>query len=220
MIARSAVDLLQLSHSARVATTCFNAGVTRAWMWVVLAISSISCYEKRPVKVLLLRTLIGLCLNRRGVVARPRNDGLSKVIEDNCNTTRLKSQIVFYDERCKNYCSPSSRRNKRIWDAWLACYTLEEIEQSLGLGDGTLKGTKWCDLDTWQKNTIFSQYQDPKWKLPLYDVWKTGAGEQTQNRPRLSLRAVVARLPLAPTCATIGHSVASSFRNVNRERIP
>ena len=26
--------------------------------------------------------------------------------------------------------------------------------------------------DVWQKSYILSEYQDPKWKPPLYNVWK------------------------------------------------
>jgi len=63
-------------------------------------------------------------------------------------------------------------RDKQIADLWLACYTEEEIAEAVGIPVGTLKGTEWFKMDTWQKSTIFSAYQEPDWTPPIYNVWK------------------------------------------------
>ena len=55
---------------------------------------------------------------------------------------------------------------------WLACHTEDEIAEAVGIPEGTVKGTKWLELDIWQKSTILSQYQEPDWTPPLYNVWK------------------------------------------------
>ena len=66
------------------------------------------------------------------------------------------------------------RRNKRIWDAWLACDTEEAIAEREGLTQQAvglvLENHK--KLDAIRKLVIFSTYADPDWKPPLYDVWK------------------------------------------------
>jgi transcriptional regulator with XRE-family HTH domain len=56
---------------------------------------------------------------------------------------------------------------------WLACYTEEEIAEATGVSIGTVSGTmeKPSENDTWQKLKVFSEYRDPDWEPPLYDVW-------------------------------------------------
>ena len=55
---------------------------------------------------------------------------------------------------------------------WLACYTEQEIAEEVGLHPKS-KAVRLCGTEAiWQKNHIFSLYEDPKWKPPFYDVWR------------------------------------------------
>jgi len=63
-------------------------------------------------------------------------------------------------------------RDREIAEMWLACYTEEEIAEKAGLNRSTITKIEWCKFDTWQKFTIFSNYQEPDWKPPIYNVWK------------------------------------------------
>lgn len=65
-------------------------------------------------------------------------------------------------------------RNRKIAEMWLACYTEEEIAKEVHLSQPAIHAAaeELSEDDTWQKLIIFSDYRDPKWKPPLYDVWK------------------------------------------------
>jgi predicted transcriptional regulator len=55
---------------------------------------------------------------------------------------------------------------------WLACYTEEEIAKQIGVGPRTVPNVvKSAENAIWQKLRIFSEYRDPDWSPPLYDVW-------------------------------------------------
>jgi len=57
---------------------------------------------------------------------------------------------------------------------WLACYTEEEIAKAADVKDGTVHSLlpeESLESDTWRKLRIFSEYQDPDFEPPLYDVW-------------------------------------------------
>lgn len=66
------------------------------------------------------------------------------------------------------------RRDQIIADMWLACYTEEEIAAEVGCDRATVNRAveEPCKMDSWQKHTVFADYQDPDWKPPLYSVWK------------------------------------------------
>jgi len=65
-----------------------------------------------------------------------------------------------------------------IAEMWLACDTEAAIAESVGLSEEGVRQNvqKSQLLDIWQELGIFSEYQDPKWKPPLYDVWILTAG--------------------------------------------
>lgn len=65
------------------------------------------------------------------------------------------------------------RRNKRIWDAWLACETEEEIAEREKVDIATISRTveNLAKSDAIAKCKIFSNYTDPDWSPPLYSVW-------------------------------------------------
>jgi DNA modification methylase len=65
-------------------------------------------------------------------------------------------------------------RDRKIADMWLACYTEEEIANECRVDQSTINRQcqELCKSDIWQKNIIFSEYQDPDWLPPLYNVWK------------------------------------------------
>ncbi|HUV66384.1 MAG TPA: DNA methyltransferase [Sedimentisphaerales bacterium] len=66
-----------------------------------------------------------------------------------------------------------AERDRRIADMWLACYTEEEIAAAAGISERTVPNAiESAKQDTWQKLRIFSDYQEPEWKPPIYDVWK------------------------------------------------
>lgn len=66
-----------------------------------------------------------------------------------------------------------ARRNKRIWNSWLACETEEAIAEGEKVTHPTVINTiENCKKsDAIQKLTIFANYLDPDWKPPLYSVW-------------------------------------------------
>jgi len=78
-----------------------------------------------------------------------------------------------------------AERNRQIAEMWLACYTEEEIAERVGVSIGTVFNVieKSSEDATWQKLKIFSEYRDPDWKPPLYDVWKV---QNTSNSTRHS----------------------------------
>lgn len=55
-----------------------------------------------------------------------------------------------------------------------SCYTEEQIAEEVGLSLGSISEAvkEPSEMDSWQKLKVFSSYQDPKWRPPLYDVWK------------------------------------------------
>ena len=62
--------------------------------------------------------------------------------------------------------------DRRIAEMWLACYTEEEIAEAVGTGVQPVKDAVSDKNAIWQKNLIFSNYQEPGWQPPLYDVWR------------------------------------------------
>jgi hypothetical protein len=67
-----------------------------------------------------------------------------------------------------------AERDRQIVEMWLACYTREEIADAARVSTGYVSELtgKPSEMDTWQKLTVFSEYRDPAWKPPLYDIWK------------------------------------------------
>lgn len=65
-------------------------------------------------------------------------------------------------------------RDRQIADMWLACYTEEEIAEAVGMPQQTVNDhtRELPKDDIWQKSVVFSEYRDPAWHPPLYDVWK------------------------------------------------
>ena len=63
-------------------------------------------------------------------------------------------------------------RDRQIADLWLACRTEQEIAEVVGVTRQAITAQEWQKSDIWQKFAIFSQYTDPDWHPPLYDVWK------------------------------------------------
>ena len=65
-------------------------------------------------------------------------------------------------------------RNKKIFDMWLACYTINEIEQEVDLAKSNISEViKECSvLENFPKQNILASYQDEAWAPPLYNVWK------------------------------------------------
>lgn len=65
-------------------------------------------------------------------------------------------------------------RNRRIAELWLACYTEEEIAEQVGVSKATVIDIlqKRSEIPSLEKLTILSEYREPDWTPPLYNVWK------------------------------------------------
>jgi len=76
-----------------------------------------------------------------------------------------------------------ARRNQRIVEMWLACYTDEEIAEAVGVDQSTVtrEMEEPCKNETLQKCMILANYQEPDWKPPLYNVWKLQEKTNTTN---------------------------------------
>lgn len=79
------------------------------------------------------------------------------------------------------------QRNKQIFEWWLAGETYEEIASEMGLDDKTprnvVNDAKSGKNDICQKFLVFSNYQDPDWSPPLYNVWKQQNKSNKVNHP-------------------------------------
>jgi len=66
-----------------------------------------------------------------------------------------------------------AERDRQIAEMWLACHTEEEIAGTVDVGQSTVNDLvqKLPESDTWQKAVVFSEYQEPKWKPPIYNIW-------------------------------------------------
>jgi DNA modification methylase len=72
-------------------------------------------------------------------------------------------------------------RDREIAEMWLACYTEEEIAERVGLTQQAISAMELQKSAIWQKFVIFSEYRDPDWKPPLYDVWKVQNSSNSTN---------------------------------------
>jgi hypothetical protein len=65
------------------------------------------------------------------------------------------------------------RRSKNIADMWLACHTDKEISELVGCSETTVRDSEESAKNALlQKSRIFSEYEEPDFTRPLYDVWK------------------------------------------------
>lgn len=67
-----------------------------------------------------------------------------------------------------------AERDKQIAEMWLALYTEPEIADAVGIGQSTVNDfvKKLPESDIWQKSVILSDYREPSWMPPIYNVWK------------------------------------------------
>lgn len=67
-----------------------------------------------------------------------------------------------------------AERDRQIAQMWLACYTEDEIAGTVGTSVQPVKASveKPDENEHFRKHLIFSRYEEPDWKPPLYDVWK------------------------------------------------
>lgn len=92
-------------------------------------------------------------------------------IYDVMNGVPLRTVSRWISRKSKDL---KAERNRKIAGMWLACYTEEEIAAEVKVDQSTVNRQvqELCKSAIWQKRIIFSLYQDPNWKPPLYDVWK------------------------------------------------
>lgn len=113
---------------------------------------------------------------RRHGAIRMYADGTGKTEEEIARLLHVKvSTVNGYLARAKR--ESKARRNKRIWDAWLACDTLDEIAEREDLKQQSITTIleNHRKSDTVQKSVIFSHYQNPDWNPPIYDIWKAAS---------------------------------------------
>lgn len=79
-----------------------------------------------------------------------------------------------------------AERDRQIAEMWLACHTEEEIAETVGVKLGSIHGMlpgESLETDIWQESSVFANYRDPKWKPPLYDVWKVQNKSNETSHP-------------------------------------
>jgi len=67
------------------------------------------------------------------------------------------------------------KRQRKAFDLWLACETLEDIAEQMPINDDTVGNyvEEYRKSDNWHKLGIFPDHAaDPNWKPPIYNVWK------------------------------------------------
>jgi ParB-like chromosome segregation protein Spo0J len=99
-------------------------------------------------------------------------DGTGRTEEEIAKLLHVKTATVLKylaDTKKAN----KRQRNRRIWEAWLACDTEQTIAEQEKLEQQSVAAIlqNYKKLDGVQKSVIFSNYQDEHWKPPLYNVW-------------------------------------------------
>jgi ParB-like chromosome segregation protein Spo0J len=121
---------------------------------------------------------------RKSAAIRMYTDGTGRTEEKIAETLHVKiGTIKSYLARTKK--ESKARRNKRIWDAWLGCNTESEIADKESLTQQAISEIieNYKKTDAIQKLVIFSAYQDPDWKPPIYDVWKRQSKSSKISHP-------------------------------------
>jgi len=76
-----------------------------------------------------------------------------------------------------------AEREEMMAAMWLACYTEEEIAAEAGLTQQAVSVQELQKSARWQKFVIFSEYQEPEWEPPLFDVWKVQNKSNATSHP-------------------------------------
>jgi len=66
------------------------------------------------------------------------------------------------------------KQNRKIWDMWLACYTDEQIAESVGIPDRTTVTKRRQLLCKNYSSNFFTKvlFRDDDWKPPIYNIWR------------------------------------------------
>ena len=106
-------------------------------------------------------------------------DDVTQIADDLSVSERTVSR--WLSRRIKDL---KAERDRQIAEMWLACYTEQEIAKAVGIAERTVPNSVESAKDaTWQKLRIFSEYHDPTWKPPLYDVWKVQNKSNETSHP-------------------------------------
>lgn len=104
------------------------------------------------------------------------------------NTKQIADDLSVGERTVRRWLAKRMRdlkaeRDRKIAEMWLACYTQEEIAKAVGIHseDKTLRLSGKEDI--WQKYQIFATYQDPKWKPPLFDIWRSNKKSNDISHP-------------------------------------
>jgi hypothetical protein len=84
------------------------------------------------------------------------------------------SKRTIYDWLSRKDKDLKEERNRKIAELWLACYTEEEIAEQVDLSVFPVHQLleKPYEIANLQKNKILSEYNEPDWTPPIYNVWK------------------------------------------------
>jgi transposase len=65
-------------------------------------------------------------------------------------------------------------QKRKASEMWLACYTEDAIGATIGVDRSTVSTwmKKPLEIPELEKFTVFSDYREPDWKSPIYNVWK------------------------------------------------
>jgi DNA modification methylase len=122
--------------------------------------------------------------NAHGTVAitpEERKQGALRMYADGTGRTEEEIAKLLHvtPQTIKRYLARTKRDNKKardrkIAEMWLACHTEEETAKAVSVDQKTVNNlmAELGKVDTWQKFLIFSEYQDPDWSPPIYNVWK------------------------------------------------
>jgi len=136
-----------------------------------------------------------LCFRKHNSTVVPMGAGMKCQLEltlfqDKAKHLAAKLGLSLRNDNLKH------ERNRKIADMWLACYTEQEIAETAGLTKQAVSLiVEECQKDdTWHKFDILSQYQEPDWTPPLYNVWKQQTKSNTTSHFGNSEASFVDRL--------------------------
>ena len=103
--------------------------------------------------------------------------GATPMSERQDKKTQLAALLSVPDRTLRGWLSRTDKedkekRNQRIWDMWLACYTQEQIAEAVGLTHRGVGQVLEEMADLPKVPRLLADFAEPDWKPPIYNVWK------------------------------------------------